>query len=122
MKQYVYKPKLNHDGTRFIDPSTNDFVNELAEVIDDGVEEVKSINWLTFKETLFKSALFFRALTEANPNAYSTLLKIIQDGENNVGIENNFEYVFNLLGFTLTEEETIYLNSTLESNNFTIRF
>ena len=115
----TYRKKLDKDGNPIIE--NGDFVMELI-----SSEEVPDVihppNWLTFKETLFKSALFFRALTEANPNAYSTLLKIIQDGENNVGNENNFQYVFNLLGLKLTEEETIYLNSTLESNNFTIRF
>jgi len=121
MREEVYKKVLDINGVPVIDPITNDFVMELVEVITTA-DGILPIDWKNFKEDLFKSALFYRAIQDANPNAYATLLKVISDGEAGITLESNFQLVFNLLGLVLTTEETIFLNTTLANNHFTISF
>ena len=120
MINQIYKARLNNDGSRYIDPITNDFVNDLIAIEDDNIPEVFTPNWLNMKETLFKSQLFYKAISEANPNVYATLLKVIQDGENGVGKEQNFVDLFNLLNITWTPTELEYLDAVLQSNGFSI--
>jgi len=79
------------------------------------------LNWKGLRLNLYNSPLFIRAITEANPNAYSTLLKVITDGEIDNAFEETFLAIFNMLGMTFSAEEKTELNGYLEANNFTIR-
>ena len=118
----IYRPKLNPDGSRFIDPETNDFVNELVEEHDDGQPIVLLPNWTQLKHELLETTIFQKALKYGNGNAYATILKVITDGETTWASENLFKSMFLALDITLTETETALLNQILERNQFTIRF
>lgn len=79
------------------------------------------LNWKGLRIALFNSPLFNRAITEANPNLYSTLLKIITDGETDEADENIFLTILNMLGMTFSIAEKAELNKYFTDNNFTIR-
>lgn len=83
--------------------------------------QIHPLNWKGLRINLFYSPLFLKALTEANTNAYSTLLKVITDGEISEASENTFLYIFNMLGMTFSTAEKAELNGYLQANNFTIR-
>jgi hypothetical protein len=57
----------------------------------------------------------------ANPNAYSTLLKVLTDGENNFASQNAFLQAFTWMGVEFTIEEKVILNEILSNNGFTIK-
>lgn len=117
-----YRPKLNPDGSRFIDPETNDFVNELVEDYDDGQPIVLPPNWTRLKHDLLETTIFNKARLEGHANTYSTLLKVITDGETSWASENLFKSLFLDLGITLNETEKAEFNRILQVNNFTIQF
>lgn len=84
-------------------------------------ENPNSPKWKELKLALFSSPLYLRAITEANPNAYSTLLKLMTDGENGDASEQTFLVILNMLGMTFSDLEKAELNGYFEANNFTIR-
>ncbi len=115
----IFKKKQNEDGTDYIDPITNDFVNEV--IYSEEVEEgVKIANWKAFKENLFNTPIFLKLISEANPNAYTTLIKIIQDGEDGKGKEDNFTFMFKLLNVNWNDSEIKLINEALNINGFSI--
>ena len=79
------------------------------------------LNWKGLRLNLYNSPLFIRAITEANPNAYFTLLKVITDGEIDNAFEETFLAIFNMLGMTFNDSEKAEINGYLIENNFTIR-
>jgi hypothetical protein len=84
-------------------------------------ENPNAPKWKELKMALFGSPLFQRAIVQANPNAYSTLLKVLSDGENGDGNEGNLHMMINMLGMTFSQAEKAELNGYFEINNFTIR-
>lgn len=112
-----YRKKLDSEGNPIL--LNGDFVLELV-YSEEVPDPPKYADWLNMKETLFKSQLFYKAISEANPNIYATLLKVIQDGENGVGKEQNFVDLFNLLNITWTPTELEYLDAVLQTNGFSI--
>jgi hypothetical protein len=84
-------------------------------------ENPNAPKWKELKMSLFASPLFQRAIVQANPNAYSTLLKVLSDGENGDGNEANLLLMINMLGMTFSAQEKAELNGYFEANNFTIR-
>ena len=91
------------------------------EPVPEPIVEIIPLNWKGLRINLFHSPLFLRALTEANQNVYSTLLKVITDGEISEASENTFLYIFNMLEMTFSSVEKEELNGYLTANNFTIR-
>lgn len=83
-------------------------------------EESSELNWKGLSQDLFYSPLFQKAMMFANPNAYSTLLKVLTDGENNFASQNAFLQAFNWMGVDFTTEEKVILNQILSTNGFTI--
>lgn len=84
-------------------------------------ENPNAPKWKELKTLMFNSPLFQRAIAQANPNAYSTLLKVISDGEAGDGSEQNLLMMINMLGMTFSAAEKAELNGYFETNNFTIR-
>lgn len=84
-------------------------------------ENPNSPKWKELKTSMFNSSLFQKAIVQANPNAYSTLLKVLSDGEAGDGNEQNLLLMINMLGMTFSAEEKAELNGYFETNNFTIR-
>lgn len=78
------------------------------------------LNWKGLSQGLFYSPLYPKTLIEASPNAFSTLLKVLTDGENGYASENAFLMVFNLLNVEYTQQEKDQINEILSTNNFTI--
>jgi hypothetical protein len=98
----------------------------IVKVYDDNNELVDTYmtyerNWRGLTESLYGSQLFYKAMTSANPNAYSTILKVLSDGENGNSTQNTFLSVFNMLGVNWSEEEKTQLNTVLSDNLFTIQ-
>ena len=74
-------------------------------------------NWKQLKSDLFHSALFEKAIQQANSNAYSTLLTVIADETD----EQALLQLINMLGLSFSIEEKTTLNKILTDNNFTIQ-
>ena len=108
----------NNNELELVEFHSTDGVNGY---IKQGYSKKDAPDWLNMKETLFKSQLFYKAISDATPNVYSTLLKVIQDGEDGVGKEQNFLDIFNLLNITWTPAELEYLDAVLQVNKFSIR-
>jgi hypothetical protein len=83
-------------------------------------EHSNELNWKGLSQDLFYSPLFQKAMMLANPNAYSTLLKVLTDGENNYASQNAFLQAFTWMGVEFTTEEKSELNNILSNNGFTI--
>jgi hypothetical protein len=83
-------------------------------------EHSNELNWKGLSQELFYSPLFQKAMMLANPNAYSTLLKVLTDGENNTASEGAFLQAFTWMGVPFTAEEKGVLNEILSNNGFTI--
>ena len=114
----IFRKVLDENGEPLIE--NGDFVMEL--VYEEEVPDpILPPNWKNFKEELFKSQVFFKALQLGSPNVYTTLLKVITDGETNYAKEENFILLFNMLGIEWTQEEKDFINQTLSSNNFTVQ-
>lgn len=89
-------------------------------VVEESQDLPLSPNWKGLSQSLFYSAIFQKAKALANPNAYSTLLKVLTDGENTYASENAFLICFNWLDVNFTQSEKTELNTILANNNFTI--
>lgn len=95
--------------------------DEMIEVSRETIEVVEALNWKGLQQDLFYSPLLQKAMILANPNAYSTFLKVLYDGENNYASEIDFLQAFALIGVEFTEEEKSSLNKILSNNCFSIR-
>lgn len=83
---------------------------------------VTNNDWKNLSQAFFyDSGLMTKILSSANPNGYSTMLKVLTDGENNYASENAFLLVFSMLGISWTTQEKATINSILTANNFTIQ-
>ena len=82
---------------------------------------ITNSDWKELSQAFFYSTLMSKALSSASPNAYSTFLKVLTDGENNYASENAFLAMFNALGITWTAAEKTEINTILTANNFTIQ-
>lgn len=82
---------------------------------------ITNADWKELSQAFFYSSLMTKVLTQANPNAYSTFLKVLTDGENNYASENAFLAMFNAMGITWTTAEKAEINAILTANNFTIQ-
>ena len=116
-KNQVFRKVLDENGEPLI--VDGDYVMEL--VYEEDVPDVPlTPNWKEFKETLFNSPVYYKTLSLGNPNVYSTLLKLITDGENGYAKQENFVNLFNMLGIEWTSEERAEINTALSNNHFTI--
>ena len=117
-KNQVFRKVLDENGEPLM--VDGDFVVEL--VYEEEVPDIiQPPNWKNFKEELFKSQVFYKAIQQGNPNVYTTLLKVITDGETNYAKEENFILLFNMLGIEWTQVEKDFINQTLINNNFTVQ-
>lgn len=82
---------------------------------------ITNADWKNLSQAFFYSTLMPKAMQYATPNAYSTFLKVLTDGENNYASENAFLMTFNMLGVTWTPIEKAEINGILTANNFTIQ-
>jgi hypothetical protein len=82
---------------------------------------ITNTDWKNLSQAFFYSTLMPKALQYASPNAYSTFLKVLTDGENNYASENAFLQMFNAMGITWTSAEKAEINAILTENNFTIQ-
>jgi len=82
---------------------------------------ITNTDWKNLSQDFFYSSLMSKVLTNANPNGYSTFLKVLTDGENNYASENAFLSTFNMLGITWTPTEKAEINTILTNNNFTVQ-
>lgn len=78
-------------------------------------------DWKNLSQDFFYSSLLPKAMQNATPNAYSTFLKVLTDGENNYASENAFLATFGMLGVTWTTAEKAEINTILTNNNFTVQ-
>ena len=80
-KNQVFRKVLDENGEPLI--VDGDYVMEL--VYEEEVPDVPfPPNWKEFKETLFNSPVYYKALQFGNPNVYATLLKLIKIGRAHV--------------------------------------
>ena len=115
------QPKLNPDGSRYIDPITNDFVNEIIEIIDDGEPIEISPNWLGLEQDLRYSTMFEKAFSQANEKGFNLFTVTLVNGKSGHASENALRFAFEMLGVNWTEEEKIAINQILENNYFITR-
>lgn len=79
-------------------------------------------DWKNLSQDFFyNSTIMTKILSSANPNGYSTMLKVLTDGENNYASEAAFLQVFGMLGISWTQAEKDIINGILTDNNFTIQ-
>lgn len=81
---------------------------------------ITNSDWKNLSQDFFYSTLMPKVMANATPNAYSTFLKVLTDGENNYASENAFLSTFNMLGVTWTTQEKAQINQILSNNNFTV--
>jgi hypothetical protein len=115
-KNQVFKKKLDDEGNPII--IDGEFVMEL--VSEEEVEITLEPNWRKLTEDLYASPLMFKALTEANPNAFSVLLKVLTDGENGNSTENTLKASIQMCGINFSDEEKQALNQILKDNFFSV--
>ena len=82
---------------------------------------ITNSDWKELSQAFFYSSLMSKAIQNASPNAYSTFLKVLTDGENNYASENAFLAMFNAMGITWTTAEKAEINTILTNNNFTVQ-
>jgi hypothetical protein len=117
-KNQIFRKVLDENGEPLI--VDGDFVSELI-YEEEVADEIPPPNWKQFKEDLFKTQVFYKAMAMGNPNVYATLLKLITDGEVGYAKEENFVMLFNMLGIEWTIEERAIINQALVNNFFTIQ-
>jgi hypothetical protein len=115
-KNQVFKKKLDDEGNPII--VDGEFVMEL--VSEEEVEMIVEPNWRKLTEDLYASPLMFKALTEANPNAFAVLLKVLTDGENGNSTENTLLGSIQMCGINFSDEEKQALNQILKDNFFSV--
>lgn len=118
-KIQVYRSKLNQDGTRYIDPVTNDYVNELVSE-EEVPGEPEKANWLGLEQDLRYSSVFGRR-KEVDPVDFNIFTTTLVNGKLGHASENALAFGFSILGLDWTEGERELINSILEKNNFVFR-
>lgn len=87
-------------------------------------------NWVGFKKSIWRNqALYFGITARAVPNMFSTVLKILSDGEAGTGDQEDLGAILNtkdgngnyVIGFNWSDAEKQTINGYLEVCNFTIR-
>lgn len=119
-KIQTYKAKLNPDGTRYIDPVTNDFVNELVSEIEVESEPEKP-NWYGLEQSLYKSPLFTKYLQDYNTKGL-LFTTTIQNGKRGEDVnEQTLLMGFAAMQIDFDQNEIDTINTLLTNNNFTIQ-
>lgn len=112
------QPKLNPDGSRYIDPITKDFVNEIVEIKDDGEQIELPPNWLQLEQDLRYSEMFVKAFAQATEKGFNLFTVTLVNGKAGHASENALSFAFSVLGVEWTESERQQINEILTKNNF----
>ena len=100
----------------------NMLVRSANQIIDTPIVNPSDEDWQKFSQVMWDNvSLFGKIVMTANPNGYATLLKVMTDGERGIAAQNALLTAINLLGIVFTEEEKLFINTTLTENNFTIQ-
>jgi hypothetical protein len=117
-KNQVFRKVLDENGEPLM--VDGDFVSEL--VYEEEVPDtILPPNWRGLTESLYASPLMFKAMNEANPNAFAIFLKVLTDGEAGNSTENTLKNSILMMGLTFSDSEKAELNLILTNNNFTIQ-
>lgn len=121
-KIIITRPKLNPDGSRYIDPITNDYVNEIVDEQDDGQPDEKlPANWHSLEQSLRYSPMFTKAFTEATEKGFNLFTTTLVNGKLGHASENALQFAFSVLGVNWNESEKKAINEILANSYFDTR-
>ena len=78
-------------------------------------------DWDGLQKSLYNSDLFPFAIQNANPNAFSSLLKCITDGQQGNSTPTIFLYLLGLCKLNFSDSQKVEFNSILTKNYFAIQ-